>query len=252
MNATNTTVVQETEMRDFILAEIKRIAAENGGQAPGRDAFEHTTGISRRKWFGVYWPRWSYALQEAGFKENTFTKKIDSIELLKRLAILTREVGKLPTEGEYRILRREDKTVPSHTTLRNHFEQRESLVDALINFAEKHPEYSDILALLPEKVYMADSVSPQLPKSARNDGYVYLIKSGNHYKIGKSGDVERRIKQIRISLPEKANLLHNIKTDDPSGIEAYWHKRFADKRANGEWFALTKDDVAAFMRRKLM
>jgi hypothetical protein len=239
-------------MRDFILAEIKRIAAENGGQAPGRDAFERTTGISRRKWFGVYWPRWSYALQEAGFEKNTFTSRIDSIELLKRLAILTRKVGKLPTEGEYRILRREDETVPSHTTLRNHFGQRESLVDALINFAEKHPEYSDILPLLPEKVKMADSISPQLPKTERSDGYVYLIKSSNHYKIGKSDDLERRVKEIRISLPERAILLHNITTDDPSGIEAYWHKRFADKRANGEWFALTKDDVAAFKRRRFM
>ena len=72
------------------------------------------------------------------------------------------------------------------------------------------------------------------------------------YKIGKTNLVERRNAELSLQLPAKLELVHYIKTDDMSGIEAYWHRRFADKNTNGEWFDLSSDEVRTFKSRKFM
>jgi hypothetical protein len=78
------------------------------------------------------------------------------------------------------------------------------------------------------------------------------MKAGRFYKIGRTNALGRRERELAIQLPEAAKVIHSIKTDDPVGIEEYWHRRFQDRRKNGEWFELTAQDLAAFRRRKFM
>ncbi len=232
-------------MRELILLEIKRIAEANEGQAPGVQVFGSLTGIKEHEWRGVYWARWSDALAESGFKPNQFNAKADSNKYLQKLADALRHYQKFPTVAEQQLYRRIDPEFPHPKTLTTHFGIGSGTADALRDWVGKNTGYSDVLALIPMSTTASVAQGP-----ARSDGFVYLIKSGAFFKIGRGDELEKRVKQIRTALPDASTLEHSIRTDDPSGIEAYWHRRFADKRANGEWFKLTAQDVAAFKKRR--
>lgn len=230
-------------MRDYILDQIRQLAAVHG-QAPGQKLFASETGIAQHQWRGRFWSRWGDALIEAGFEPNEWTSRRQTSDLLKGLITACRHYGRLPTYSEIQMLRRSDPTVPSPKVVSGHFGNHTAMVIALRQHCELDQTLSDLAALLPEL-----SAIPDRPRPKSKDGFVYLIKSGEYFKIGRSDDAERRFKQISVTLPERAELFHTIRTDDPPGIEAYWHRRFSDRRANGEWFKLSTQDVSAFKKR---
>jgi len=238
---------EEPKVKQHILSEIQRLAKVNDGRAPGQKLFEKETGIAPHQWLGKFWARWGDALNEAGFEANKWTERLDSNQVLLGVIEACRHYGKLPTKGELGIYRKSNPSLPSEQAIKRHFGRLSELVQALNDFAKEHADYADILPLLPE--VKPQPLSPTATGRQR-EGFVYLFQSGDFYKIGRSDNIERRIKEIRVSLPEKLTPIHSIRTDDPPGIEAYWHNRFADKRANGEWFRLTSSDVSAFRKRK--
>jgi hypothetical protein len=232
-------------MRDQILDEIKRLAATDGGQPPGVRSFERKTGISQSAWRGRFWSKWSDAVAEAGFAANTSPERVPEDTYLAQIANLIKLLGKVPTVMEMRIRAREQRDCPNPRSLLRKFGSNEKMLQRVSEWVKNKDGFASVAVLLSEKVQQNEIISANT-----KDGLVYLIKSGAHHKVGRSDELERRVKEIRIALPEAATLVHSIRTDDPAGIEAYWHRRFADRRANGEWFKLTSADVAAFKRRK--
>ena len=237
------------DVRETIIAEIRRIAAANGGKPPGKSAFQTHTGISESKWAGVYWSKWSDALADAGFAPNQWRQRLDTYELVKRFASVTLTVGHVPTIRELKLLRRTDPSIPSPGIIKEHFGDRDGVIVALKELSLRGDEYASLQRLLPE-IRRNNQRRNVQPNVVERDGFVYLIKWEQRYKIGRSDDPNRALREIRAQLPTPAAIIHTIQTDDPVGIEAYWHQRFADRRLRGEWFDLSAADVKAFQRRK--
>jgi hypothetical protein len=189
---------------------------------------------------------------EAGFQPNTLTKPYPEQHLLEIYAQIARKLGHLPSEAELRLAKNQDPGVPGYQAF-GRFGTKAALVAKLTTFCEAHVEFEDVLNLArsyaPPKSQQLQSPEGQGQILA---GFVCLIRAARFFKIGRSNAAGRRERELAIQLPEATRTVHVIRTDDPIGIEAYWHKRFAEKRKNGEWFELSATDVAAFKRRKFM
>lgn len=232
-----------------IISEIKRIAERYGGKAPGFQRFAAETGVRKSDWYPNLWLRWGDAINEAGCQPNEFITAYDTNFLIIKYIELIREIGHFPIEGELRIKRKTDKGFPSHSAF-SQLGTKQERVKRIIEYCKGKNEFDDVIAhcsaVAKPKRKKTDSTISEPDKV----GYVYLIRHGtrNEFKIGRTNNPIRREGELRLELPEKVLPIHHIKTDDPAGIENYWHSRFASKRKEGEWFSLTAEDVRAFKR----
>jgi hypothetical protein len=229
-----------------ILAAYRRATSENDGKPLGRSQFDKL--VPERAWRGKYFARFSELVRKAGFSPNQRHERLDDAELLQPVAELARTLGRIPTEDERLIARRQNAEFPSNTTLRDHFKGKKELAAALLAFCANRADFEDVFDIL-KASQEADTATE--PDTLR-DGFVYLMKRGKYYKIGFAANVRGRQSQLNRPVPDAVPhaTIHSFKTDDPRGIEAYWHQRFAEKRREGEYFELTPKDVAAFKRRK--
>ena len=234
-----------------ILNEIKRIAANNDGVPPGKRRFASETGITEGAWGGKYWVRWGDALREAGFPANAWQLPHKEEFLIESYIKIIRELGHFPIAHELRLKRRADANFPNEKSFRR-FGTKSNAALRILEFCQARSGYDDVIKICEPLATRADTRSEPTLTAESEVGFVYLLKSGRHYKIGRSNSTGRREYELAIQLPEKATKVHEIRTDDPPGIEAYWHNRFAVKRRGGEWFDLDASDVNAFKRRKFM
>jgi hypothetical protein len=76
-------------------------------------------------------------------------------------------------------------------------------------------------------------------------GYIYLAKSNNgHYKIGRTTDPEKRLKQLQSEYPMlEISMEHTFSAMDFVTAEDELQQRYNEKCVGREWFALAPDDV---------
>jgi hypothetical protein len=242
-----------------ILAEIRRTADANGSRPLGLERFFEETGIKKTDWYGKYWARWGDAIKEAGFVPNQMQDALEVDAVVLAFVKLIRRLGRFPVDGELRLQASIDPGFPAHSTFRNRLGPKANRFSKIVEFCRTHDGHEDVAAIC-EQVRRAYEIVPESNDDPYEDtrasadpiGFVYMLKSGRNFKIGRTNAVGRRERELSIQLPETAKLVHEIRTDDPIGIEAYWHSRFQAKRKNGEWFELNPQDVKVFKRRKFM
>jgi len=76
----------------------------------------------------------------------------------------------------------------------------------------------------------------------QNNGYVYIIKSSNLYKIGYSSNWKKRKQSYDTHNPEY-KLVFLYKGNNAFKVESYLHKKYYSKNINGEWFNLLDSDI---------
>jgi hypothetical protein len=238
--------------KDEIVAEIRRTAQENGGVPLGVSRLEQVSGIKPYDW-GKYWARFSDAQREAGFEPNKLIGAFSDDFLLEQVATLARELQRFPTDRERRLKRRNDPAFPNSKVFER-FGNKHQFIARVLQYCQENADFSDVVSLLEpvsNSASATDSAASALASADGKYGFVYLVREHRgEYKIGRTNLVDRRLSELGATSAVEQILIHEIKTDDPSGIEAYWHRRFQAKRMKGEWFKLTAADVKAFRRWK--
>lgn len=232
--------------RESIIAAYNDLVAEKGGKVIGEGVFTKESHFSRYYWHGGFWRSWSAFQADAGHTPNEPNQKTEDETLLQRFAELALDRKEVPTEPDLVLKRKEDPSFPSKGCFRR-WGSRESLLSKLGEYCEGKPQFKVVSDLLKQGISV--NLDRRLD-SLQIRGFVYLLRYGKYYKLGRTNAVGRRLRELAIQLPKKPDTVHVIETDDPEGIEQYWHRRFAEKRQEGEWFALSSEEVKAFKKRK--
>lgn len=75
-----------------------------------------------------------------------------------------------------------------------------------------------------------------------HSGYVYVIKKGDYYKIGRTKNLLRRKRQLQTAHAESVEFLYYKKFDDYVKVEKALHSIFSTSRYHGEWFRLSDEN----------
>lgn len=240
--------------KEDIIKRLQRYSKELGGITPGEVNFYRSTGVGimdRKR----YWSNYGALVVEAGLTPNKFDKtKYSEDKLCKLFIDIIREQHKWPTRGELDIKHYEKTTLPDSATFYKKLGlvKTGDLAQTIIEYLENKSGYEDVVEIckpfLKENTNQGDFLSMK--------GYVYLLKSKLRnaiaYKIGRTNNIKNRIKQLR-QPSNIEEIVHYIETDDPIGVEKYWHSRFEANRLypdkpQDEWFKLSSSDVKTFKR----
>lgn len=239
--------------KEEIIKELQEYSKQVGKTPSEKNFYADTSiGIMDRR---RYWANYGELIHEAGLTPNKFDKtKYSEEQLCKFLIDVIREKKKWPTRGILEVKHHNNPSFPDYSTFTRKFGLTNSLAQTVLNYVKDRNDFEDVVSICNSVLEKLEENNESI--SVNGIGYVYLLKStlrnATAYKIGRTKDIEGRKAQLR--QPSNVDeLLHYIETDDPVGVEKYWHDRFESKRLypdkiKDEWFKLASSDIKAFKR----
>lgn len=134
-----------------------------------------------------------------------------------------------------------------------HFDQ-ETLINLLENeyLSAKHKQIirDYFSGSLKARAHIERENERNAPKQVtrKTIGFVYLIKSNELYKIGKTKDLNSRTAFFGTIMPIEVELIHSFSSNQYSLAEAALHEKYKDFRKTGEWFALREEHIEEICR----
>lgn len=231
------------------LDELKAAAIQLATDLNKTPSRKELSKVVKESEYGFYGMTVGEFQEYCGMTANSsgLNKKTSDEQMISDLAKVCLAKKEIPHQARLRKWIRDGEY--SYHTLETRFGGLIKAQEALCRFA-KLAGYDDNFFRLPGWKIDCNSQIDEDTDTNTSRGFVYMLRHGkrHEYKIGKSNDPSRREGELKTQLPDQLEPIHYIETDDPSGIENYWHRRFSEKRKNGEWFTLSKEDVRAFKR----
>lgn len=83
------------------------------------------------------------------------------------------------------------------------------------------------------------------PRQNVRDGIVYVIRAGqsNLYKIGRTTNISRRLRQLQTMNSQQLSVVKLIQCHDAIAVEKTLHQKFSLYRRQGEWFELHESAI---------
>ena len=131
--------------KEDILGSISAMATRMG-RPPSLSEFLALSGISEYS-VSQCFPSWNDAVKTAGLKPNTSNVRLDDTELLKSWGETVRKNRAIPSRRAYQREARYDLR-----TIERRFGSWSSIPETFRKFAERKPEWADVIALLPDSV----------------------------------------------------------------------------------------------------
>lgn len=226
-----------------IIVKLQVAVNRNGGQPPSLRSFFQAADLNQRDLIRAGWPTYGALLKSQRFQPAEMKRGYTDDAVFRLLAELAIRLGHFPTQSEREVERHRNPAFPSSEAYIRRG-RGATLEHALRAWCESTNSFPDLVPKLKQGADAA-KVSKPIVK-----GYVYMLRdgsSGRRVKIGKES-VEGARQTAAATWLENPKAIHRVATDDPDGVERYWHEHFkrAGKHVVRELFDLLPSDIAAF------